>query len=128
MPLRGRSRWSLKHLLPRPPVSREGADKATLRAPLRSGLTACSAKIELGWRIDSRFLLPVRGRCLMKMLPVASLYDEAADAEATKSDDTTRADNGAARAVRRSQSKEQADNPGRVCGSVWLPPETRDSA
>jgi hypothetical protein len=39
MPLRGRSRWSLKRLLPMPPVwALILAIKATLRAPLRSGL------------------------------------------------------------------------------------------
>src|SRR4051794_38957524 len=64
----------------------------------------------------------------MKMLPVPSLYDEATDAEATRSDGKARADSGAARAVRRSRSREQADNPGRVRGSVRLSPETCNSA
>jgi len=49
----------------------------------------------------------------MKMLPVASLYDEATDAEATESDDTARTDSGAARAVRRShrESKRFGEKP-----------------
>ena len=60
----------------------------------------------------------------MRMLPVGSLYDGSTDAEATESDGKARADSGAARAVRRSQSREQAGDSGRVCGGVGLSPQT----
>jgi putative transposase len=50
-------------------------------------------------RIDSPLLLPVRGRCLMKMLPVQIRHEPGLNREATELGNQTRIDRGDCRAV-----------------------------
>src|SRR5262249_29215758 len=74
----------------------------------------CSAKIRSGGRVDSRLLLPARGGCLIKMLPVEFRHDGRQKWEATELGDQTRIDPSDRGAVsHRGKSREEAD-PGRI--------------
>ncbi len=76
---------------------RAGISKSEIGRRLNIGRTSvrrCPASTTFSGRVDSRLLLPARGRCLIKMLPVEFRHDGRQNRKATEFGNQTRIDPG----------------------------------
>jgi hypothetical protein len=89
--------------------------------------TACPATIRAAARrVDSRLLLPARGRCLMNVLPVEFRHGGRQKREATEFGNQTRTDPGDRGAVPLRRGVREEKNPRRIHQRDGLSSEARD--